>query len=77
MNAERMLKGFGGNQAIMQSTLIKQQQGHTLVLTKRMNLGDMVFDESKEGPFWINETECQLKWYDIVGHGKGYSQRMN
>ncbi len=62
-----MLKGFRGKQAIMESALIKKQQGYLGTYRRKLNPGGtptMVLDEMNEGQFWINDSERQLKRYD-------------
>ncbi len=72
LNVERMLKGFGGKQAVLHDTLIRQEQGYLGTYPRRLKPGDvqkMVFHDVDEGPFWMQPIERQQKKHDIIKSG--------
>jgi hypothetical protein len=72
LNVERMLKGYGGKQAVLHDTIIRQEQGYLGTYPRRLKPGDiqkMIFQDGDEGPFWMQEMERQQKKYDIVKSG--------
>ncbi len=60
LNMENMTKSFGGKQAHLHDTLIKECNGYLGLFPKILRPGDvqsMVFKESDIGPFWLSEQE--------------------
>jgi hypothetical protein len=72
LNVERMLKGFGGKQAVLHDTLIRQEQGYLGTYPQRLKPGDvqkMVFHNVDGSPFWMQPIERQQKKHDIIKSG--------
>jgi hypothetical protein len=58
LNAENMLKSYGGPQSFLRSTVIQQENGHLGPYTCTLNPGDTQhfnFQDDDTGPFWMAE----------------------
>jgi hypothetical protein len=58
LNAENMLKNYGGQQSILRSTVIKQEKGYLGPHACTLNPGDVqhfIFRDDDDGPFWMTE----------------------
>jgi hypothetical protein len=69
LNVERMIKSYGGKQAILCNTLIKQEKGYLGAHLRTLRPGDiqkMAFQDSDDGPFWMAPIECEQRRFDII-----------
>ena len=61
LNAENMLRGYGGKQALLRDTTIEQEEGCLgPKIGRTLNVGDVqsfVFKPTDEGPFHLNAQE--------------------
>jgi hypothetical protein len=67
-----MLKSYGGKQAILCDTLIKQEKGYLGTHLWTLRPGDiqkMAFQDSDDGPFWMTLTEREQRRFDIILRG--------
>jgi hypothetical protein len=79
LNVENMTKSFGGKQAHLHDTLIKECDGYLGPFPKILRPGDvqsMVFKESDIGPFWLSEQERLHQQYDEIEHGKKVKRKL-
>ncbi len=74
-----MTKAFGGKQAHLHDTLIKERDGYLGPFPKILQPGDvqsMFFKESNIGPFWLSEQERLEQRNDKIEHGKKVKQKL-
>jgi hypothetical protein len=79
LNIENMTKSFGGKQAYLHDSLIKEVDGYLGPYPKVLKPGDvqsMVFKESDAGPFWLTEQERIEQRYDQVEAGKKVKRKL-
>ena len=79
LNVENITKAFGGKQAHLHDTLIKECDGYLGPFPKILRPGDvqsMVFKESDIGPFWLSEQERLHQQYDEIEHGKKVKRKL-
>jgi hypothetical protein len=73
LNAENMSKNYGGQQSVLQSMVIKQQNGYLGPYRHTLTVGatqHFVFQNDDDGPFWISEQERAAKKEDRVLEGQ-------
>jgi hypothetical protein len=69
LNVERMLKSYGGKQAILRDTLIKQEKGYLGTHLRTLRPGDiqkMAIQDSDDSPFWMTPIEREQRRFDII-----------
>jgi hypothetical protein len=67
LNQHRMNRAFGGKTALMQSTVIKQEEGYLGPFPRIAEPGDtlsLVFLSSDIGPFWMSDAEKEESRFD-------------
>ena len=72
LNVENMSKSFGGQQAKMRPTTMKQENGYLGTNPRILNPGDiqfMVFQTGDTGPFWMTEQHQEAQQKDQVVEG--------
>jgi len=60
LNAENMLKCYGGQKAVLHSTTIKQEKGYLGPHHQSFKPGDgqsVLFNQGDMGPYWMSEQE--------------------
>ena len=73
LNAENMLRGYGGKQALLRDTTIEQEEGCLgPKIGRTLNVGDVqsfIFKPTDEGPFYLNAQEREMKRQDVLLEG--------
>ena len=72
LNAENMLKNYGGQQSILRSKVIKEENGYLGPHLRTLKPGDeqhFTFQENDNGPFWMTERMRSEKKEDKVVEG--------
>jgi hypothetical protein len=79
LNVENMSKSFGGKQAYLRNSLIKEVDGYLGPYPRILNPGDvqsMVFTTTDSGPFWLSAKEKEDQKHDQVIQGKTVKRRL-
>jgi hypothetical protein len=79
LNVENMTKNFGGKQAYLHDTLIKEVDGYLGPYPRTLKPGDvqsMVFHESDIGPFWLTAEERIKQRHDQIEVGKTVKRKL-
>jgi len=72
LNAENMLESYGGQQSILRSTVIKEENGYLGPHSYTLKPGDeqlFTFQENDSGSFWMTERMRSEKKEDKVVEG--------
>jgi len=67
LNVNAIKKGYGGKQRKMRDTIIKEVNGYLGDFPRSLNVGDsqhFTYDFRDIGPFYLSETERELKKFD-------------
>jgi len=76
---ENMSKRYGGQQAMLCTSTIKQQHGYLGPYSHTLKCGDeqsMIFKQQDVGPFWMSEQECEEKRHDKIIEGETVKQKL-
>ena len=73
LNVENMSKSYGGQQAMLCTSTIKQQHGYLGPYSCTLKPGDeqsMIFKQGDVGSFWMSEQEHEEKRHDKIIEGE-------
>jgi len=79
LNVEKMSKYFGGKQAHLRNTTIKQEQGYLGPYAQQLQPRDtqfMTFQPGGDGPFWMTPQECILTRKDTIKTEKNKKNKL-
>jgi hypothetical protein len=79
LNVKNMTKSFGGKQAYLHDTIIKEHDGYLGPFPNILRPGDvqsMVFKGRNVGPFWLSEQERLDQRFDQIEHDKKVKRKL-